>query len=137
MKLVALQTATEEISLTNNVIYKGILEKFHQLFVRKEAIETPVILRQSVKEGSQFYKTLVALVGTGIRTKATVLYACETGLVINFDPVINVVLRFPLSTNEMIEVSAKTVVPRNAIPQAADMITIAYDSKDLGLVAVL
>jgi len=137
MKLVALQTATEEISLSNNMIYKGLIEKFNQLFVRKEVIEKPVILRQSVKEGSQFYKTLVALVGSGIRTKATVLYACETGLVINFDPVINVVLRFPVSTNEMVEITAKTVVPKNAIPKAADTITIAYDSEDLGLVAVL
>ena len=136
MKPAALQTATEEISFSQNLIYQGLVEKFNNLFTSKKITERSFISKP-INEGSQFYKTLVRLAGTGIRVRATVLYANETGLLVNNDPVINLTLRFHLNTTESVEITAKTVVPKIAIPQAADIITIAYDENDLSLVAVL
>lgn len=135
MKLAALQTATEEISL-NSVIYQGLVEKFNNLFIRKDIIEKTIVSKPRISEGSQFYKTLVELAGTGMRTKATVLYVNETGVLVNHDPVIILTVRFHLN-EQMMEITAKTVVPRIAIPQAADTITIAYNTGDLSMIAVL
>ncbi len=75
--------------------------------------------------------------GTGLRTKATVLYAKETGLMINEDPVMSLTLRFYTTKAGMKEITAKTVVSRIAIPQPADIITIAYNTEDLSMIAVL
>jgi len=137
MKLLELQTTTEEISLLHNNIYQGLVEKFNSLFIRKELIEKPVAVKQAIKEGSQFYRTQVELAGSGTRSKATVLYIAETGLMINQDPVLSLTVRFHDTKNGMQEVTAKTVVSRIAIPQPADIITIAYNANDLSMIAVL
>lgn len=136
MKLLQLQT-TEEVSILNNSIYQGLVERFNNLFIRKDFIETPAVSVAKPKADSQFYRTQVELAGTGIRTKATVLYVSEIGLLINQDPVISIILRFRNAENELLEIAANTVVSRMAIPMAADIITIAYNANDLGMIAVL
>lgn len=138
MKLLQLQTtATEEISLLNNNIYQGLVNKFNNLFIRKDLIDKPVFTAPVLRENSQFYKKLVELVGNGIRTKATVLYIAETGVLVNEDPVVSLTVRFCNSNNKMQEISAKTVVSRIAIPKAADIVSIAYKLCYPGIIAVL
>lgn len=137
MKLLQLQT-TEEVSLLNNTVYQGLVKKFNNLFLRKELIDKPVFSSPvMMKEDSQFYKRLVELVGGGIRTKATVLYITETGILVNQDPVMSVTVRFYNTKNKMQEIEAKTVVSRIAIPKAADIISIAYNACYPDIVAVL
>lgn len=135
--MIALQTGTEESSLLNNMVYQGIMGKFNNLFIRKELIAKPALSLLKKNEGSQFYQTQVKLAGNGVRTKATVLYATDSGLLINQDPVISLTVRFHDVNDEMCEITAKTVVSRIAIPQAADIITIAYNANDLSMIAVL
>lgn len=137
MKLLQLQT-TEEVSLLNNTVYQGLVKKFNNLFLRKELIEKPVFSSPvMMKEDSQFYKRLVELAGGGIRTKATVLYITETGILLNHDPVVSVTVRFYNTKNKMQEMLAKTVVSRIAIPKAADIISIAYNACYPDIIAVL
>jgi cell fate (sporulation/competence/biofilm development) regulator YlbF (YheA/YmcA/DUF963 family) len=136
MKLLQLQT-TEEMIMLDNSIYMGLVEKFNSLFARPEQIEKRVVSQPVIKEDSQFYKTQVELVRTGERTKATVLYISETGLLINQDPVISLTLRFHNKRNKLREITANTVVSRIAIPKAADIITIAYNKEDMTMIAVL
>ncbi|CAN5836323.1 hypothetical protein BH11BAC4_BH11BAC4_24370 [soil metagenome] len=135
MKLLQLQ-ATEDTSLLNNTVYQGLVEKFSKLFIRQDPAEKPVFA-PVMKEDSQFYKRLVELVGTGVRTKATVLYISETGIRINQDPVVSITVRFYNSKNKMQEIAAKTVVSKIAVPQAADIISIAYSACYPDIVAVL
>ena len=136
MKLLQLQTATEDISLTNNIVYQGLVSKFNSLFIRKELVEKPVF-SPVLKEDSQFYKRLVELVSKGIRTKATVLYITETGVLVNRDPVVSLTVRFYDSKKRMQEISAKTIVSKIAVPKAADIISIAYSACYPDIVAVL
>ena len=136
MKLLQLQ-ATEEISLLHNNVYQGLVEKFNNLFVRREIIEKNPAPLTIGKEGSQFYRNQVKLVGNGIRTKATVLYVNNTGLMIHDDPVVLLTVRFHLKKKGIQEITAKTVVSKIAIPQPADIITIAYNTEDLSMIAVL
>jgi len=137
MKLLQLQAVPEDISLLNNTVYQGLVEKLNNLFIRKGITEKPVLAAPVLKEDSQFYKRLVELVGTGIRTKATVLYITETGVLVNRDPVVSLTVRFYNSKKKMQEISAKTIVSKIAIPKAADIISIAYSACYPDIIAVL
>ena len=138
MKLLQLQSLPEDASLLNNVVYQSLVNKFNNLFIRKELIEKPVFSSPVViKEDSQFYQKLVDLVRRGQRTKATVLYIAETGILVNKDPVMSLTVRFSNSKNKMQEISGKTVVSKIAIPKAADIISIAYNPCYPDIVAVL
>lgn len=120
-----------------NIIHKGITLIPGNLFAvkgRSEAYQSPVM---EEPDDSLFYKKQVELAGTGKRVKATVLYVAETGLLINEDPVISLTIRFHNLKKAIQEITAKTVVSRIAIPKAADIITIAYNAKDLSMIAVL
>jgi len=136
MKLLQLQ-ATEETMLLDNSLYLSLVEKFNRIFLSTNLIEKPVIKKKIVHEDSQFYKKQVELVRTGIRTKATVLYITETGVLVNEDPVISLTLRFRNKRNKQREITANTVVSKIAIPKPADIISIAYCSDEPGTIAVL
>lgn len=134
MKLMGMQTIAPELNLLNSTVYQG-LAKLNNFF-RTDLIEKQQV-SLTLNGNSQFYRKLVELVGTGARAKATVLYAEETGILINGDPVLTMTIRFYNAKNNMIEMTAKTIASKIAVPRSADIITIAYKSGEPGIVAIL
>lgn len=136
MKLLQLQ-AKEDIGFINSIIYQDLVTKFNNLFIRKEIKDKPVFKSPVLRENSEFYKRLVELVGTGTRTKATILYITDTGVLVNNDPVVSLTVRFYNNKNKIQEIAAKTVVAKIGIPKVADTISIAYNNCYPDIIAVL
>jgi hypothetical protein len=112
--------AIEEADKTLN---KGITGKLSKMFMGKETVA-------QFNEGLEQAKKFTGqsdLHTTGVPAKATVMKIEDTGMLVNYNPVVRMQLKVQPDFGIGFETTAEVAVSKIAVPRVGDTISIKYD----------
>jgi hypothetical protein len=123
----------KSLNKADKTLNKGIMGWFTKLFFGKE---THAKFNAGLDQAKK-YTGLTGLYQTGIPAKATVLKIEDTGMLVNYNPVVRMQLKVQPDYGVGFETTAETAVSKIAIPRVGDTINIKYDGANNSNIVVV
>jgi hypothetical protein len=124
------QKAIEQADETLN---KGVMGKMSKMFMGKEAHSQ---MNEALEQAKKF-SGQSNLYTTGLPAKATVVKIEDTGMLVNYNPVVRMQLKVQPDYGIGFETTAETAVSKIAVPRVGDTISIKYDPANVSNIVVL
>lgn len=127
----------ESLSKAKNILSgKGLLGWFAKLFIGKEDLNKMNAAVGQVQDAMGDFKESDRIRNIGISAKASVLAIQDTGMLLNYNPVVILTMEVRPNAGTPYTVSVKTPVSKIAIPRVGDEVAVKYDPADKMKVAL-
>lgn len=124
-------SAEQGIQLADKTINKGFIGWLTRLFMGKNFVDQANHgLAVAQKHAVDDPKRRAALMTTGIDGKAEVLNMADTGMLINYNPVVKLTLKVTPSMGAPFDITTEQQVSKIAIPRIGDVLNVKYDPTD-------
>lgn len=119
------------LSETKNILSgKGLFGWITKLFFGKENLEKMNASISQAQDALADFREAERIRQVGLPAKALVLSIQDTGMMLNYNPVVLLTLEVRLKEGSSYKTTLKTPVSKIAIPRVGDEINVKYDSTD-------
>ncbi|PIO48146.1 MAG: hypothetical protein CMR00_06725 [[Chlorobium] sp. 445] len=126
------------LSKTKNILSgKGLLGWFTKLLIGKEDLHKMNMAVGQAQQTVNSLKELEHIRQVGVQAKAHVIAIQDTGMLLNYNPVVQLMLEVHPAAGAPYTVGIRTPVSKIAIPRVGDQVVIKYDPADQMKVALI